>query len=129
MPAHFRIRAATLSGRLRRCPICDGYEVADRNVAVLSTAEAGADHSLFLRTYTSRLTLLVEPGGGKVDASHRHSLFAAGIRLREEAIVSIEVTGAGVVVLLEGGEALCFVVMYPLLGSDARDTLGTRLGA
>ena len=123
------IREATLSGRLRWCPICDGYDVADREVAVLSTGKEGASHSLFLRTYTSRVTLLIEPKNGELDEAQRHLVHAAGIRVVEEPIARINAGPAGVAVHLESGEELRFDSLYPMLGSDARDELGTKLGA
>lgn len=123
------IRSATLSGGLRWCPICDGYDVADREVAVLSTGKEGAAHSLFLRTYTSKVTLLVEPKNGILDAAQRHLVHAAGIRVIEAPIGRIDAGPAGVAIHLENGEALCFESLYPMLGSDARDELGTGLGA
>jgi thioredoxin reductase (NADPH) len=128
-PDMLDIRAATLSGRLRWCPICDGYDVADREVAVLSTGKEGASHSLFLRTYSSRVTLLVEPKNGELDDAQRHLVHAAGIRLVEEPIGRIDAGAAGVFVHLKSGEELRFDSLYPMLGSDARDELGTRLGA
>lgn len=123
------IQEATLSGRLRWCPICDGYDVTDQNVAVLSTGKKGASHSLFLRTYTSRLTLLVDPKNGELDAAQRHQVCAAGIRLVENPLGGIETGPTGVVVHLNNGENLCFDSLYPMLGSDAQIELCTGLGA
>lgn len=124
------IRTATLAGSLRWCPICDGHEVTDRNVAILSTAKDGFAHALFLRTYTARLTLFVQPGDSGLDPAQRVSIERAGIRLIEERIAKICVTSARrVTVRLDSGKELCFEALYPMLGSDARDELGTRLGA
>lgn len=124
------IRAATLGGCIRWCPICDGYEVTDQYVAVLSTAEEGPAHALFLRTFTPNLTLFVQPGNGALAPAHHLSLEQAGIRVFEERIAKICVAEARrVAVHLIGGEEFLFDALYPMLGSDARDELGTRLGA
>jgi thioredoxin reductase (NADPH) len=124
------MRRATLRGRLRWCPICDGFEVTDRRVAVLSTATDGVPHALFLRTYAADLTLFVQPQHGQLDRSQRASLEQAGIRLVERQIADIDAEGNDdVVVHLPDGEKLCFDSLYPMLGTDARDELGTQLGA
>lgn len=124
------IREATLVGSLRWCPICDGFDVADQNVAVLSTAAEGPAHALFLRTYTANLTLLVQPGDGQLDSAQRESMKQAGIRLVEEQIGRVETSVAdGVVVRLVTGERLRFDTFYPMLGTNPRDELGIRLGA
>jgi len=129
-PEIANMRMATLKGRLRWCPICDGFEVTDRRVAVLSTAGDGLPHALFLRTYAADLTLFIQPHDGRLDSSQRQSLEQAGIRLFEEQIAEIDAEGDDeVVVRLEGGEKICFDSLYPMLGTDARDELGTRLGA
>jgi thioredoxin reductase (NADPH) len=124
------IRTATLAGRLRWCPICDGYDVADQNVAILSTAVQGPAHALFLRTYTPSLTLFIEPGSGTVGTEQRRSLGHAGVRIIEESIQCLQVKAAKQVeVNLSQGETLFFDTVYPMLGSNARDELGTAIGA
>lgn len=124
------IDTATLGGNLRWCPICDGYDVTDQNVAILSTAAQGPAHALFLRTYTPSLTLFIQPGSGTVIPEQRSSLRQAGIRIIKEPIQCLQVTVAKQVqVRLSQGETLFFDTMYPMLGSDARDKLGTALGA
>lgn len=124
------MRAATLGGLLRWCPICDGADVTGQNVALLSTAKAGPAHALFLRTYTARLTLFIEPGEAQLDSPQRQSLESAGVRLVEHPIAHIEATrSGGVLVRLEGGDQRVFDTLYPMLGSNAQDELGTRLDA
>ena len=124
------IRTATLNGSLRWCPICDGYDVTDQNVAVLSTAAEGTAHALFLRSYTSKLTLFIQRVSGKVDLAQRLSLNQAGIRIVDEPIENVRVTNTRQVqVRLGRGQVLCFDTLYPMLGSDACDELGTALGA
>jgi thioredoxin reductase (NADPH) len=49
---------AVASGGLRYCPICDGYEVTDQNIAVIGTGERGLAEAEFLRSYTKQVTLI-----------------------------------------------------------------------
>ena len=47
------VHAEALSrGLIRYCPVCDGYEVTDHEVAVLGTGDRGCAEATFLRSYT-----------------------------------------------------------------------------
>jgi thioredoxin reductase (NADPH) len=118
---------ALADGRLRYCPICDGYEVTDRRVAVLGTGERGCKEALFLRSYTADLTLIAPSGPHQLSDEQSASLFDAGIhvvgpcraiRLAERRIIA-EV----------GQTHLAFDSLYPALGSISRSELGAQLGA
>jgi thioredoxin reductase (NADPH) len=119
--------AALASGRLRYCPICDGYEVTDSRVAVLGTGPHGCHEAVFLRSYTADVTLVAPAGGHDLDSRQRAELAAAGIvvagacdaiTLRDDAIV-----------LQVAGQQLAFDSLYPALGSDTRSELAAALGA
>jgi len=127
------VREATLSGCVRWCPICDGYDVTDQSVALLAHAANGFEHALFLRTYTRRLTLFVQPGGDALDRDQRLRLEQAGIGLIEEPVTQIRRVGEQRIALrLAGGQELSFDTLYPMLGCTARTdlakTLGVRVG-
>ena len=49
---------AMARGLIRYCPICDGYEVTDKSIAVIGTGERGVAETRFLRSYTADLTLV-----------------------------------------------------------------------
>lgn len=123
------LREATLSGSVRWCPICDGYEVIDQDVALFAYAGEGYRHALFLRTYTRRLTLFVQPGGGELDTDKRQKLAQAGIRLVDEPISQVrKLDGQRVTLRVAGGDELTFDTLYPMLGCNARTDLAKRLG-
>jgi thioredoxin reductase (NADPH) len=44
-------------GKLRYCPICDGYEVIGKRIAVVGNSVRSAGEVAFLRTYTDDITL------------------------------------------------------------------------
>ncbi len=73
---------ALAEGRLRYCPICDGYEVTDLNVAVLGTGERGCAEAVFLRSYTGDVTL-VAPDKHTLSAEQQSALNDAGIALAD----------------------------------------------
>lgn len=123
------LREATLSGRVRWCPICDGYEVSDQDVALLTSGKDGFTHALFLRTYTSRLTLFVQPGSQNLAGNERLKIAQAGIRLVEQPIAQIRATnGQRIVLRLACGAELSFDTLYPLLGCNAQTELVKGLG-
>lgn len=118
---------ALAAGLLRYCPICDGYEVTDRRVAVLGTSERGCAEALFLRSYTADVTLVAPAGGHDLGAQQLAKLQEAGIALAGECrAIAVE---AGVIRLDIAGVATVFDTLYPALGSDIRSELAGQLGA
>lgn len=115
------------SGVIRYCPICDGYEVTGQRVAILGTGERGCGEALFLRSYSSKVTL-VAPADG-------HDLSEKDIRRLTEAGVVIAGTCRTIRVqpdrieLNIDGEMEAFDTMYPALGSDICSQLAGQLGA
>lgn len=117
---------ALAAGLLRYCPICDGYEVTDRKVAVMGTGERGTTEALFLRSYTADLTLFAPTGGHQLTDEQRVLLQGAGVTLRGSC-QAIEVRDPTICLVAEG-EALCFDTLYPALGSDIRSELAGQVG-
>jgi len=58
--------AALAQGRLRYCPVCDGFEVTDQRVAVIGTGARGVKEAEFLRSYTRDVTLVASDTGGAI---------------------------------------------------------------
>ncbi len=124
------LHRATHNGSIRWCPVCDGYEVLDENVAVLASTRSCVAHAQFLRTYTRKLTLLVPPQGEAVGEDERAELTRQGIRLVHEDIDTIvPVEDGGILVRLATGRELRFDTLYPMLGHEARTRLALELGA
>ena len=115
-------------GLLRYCPICDGYEVTDRRVGIIGTGEHGTAEAIFLRGYTSDITLISPEGSHELDADSCKRLDLAGVvridgpcqgyELRDDrlAIRTAEAT-------------LEFDSVYPALGSHIRSELAIGAGA
>lgn len=130
-PDFDRLRQATRAGLVRWCPICDGYEVRDRRVGLLSGGRAGVSHALFLRTYTDRLSLLTGAGGEDPGPEGLARLEAAGIELVPEPLTGFEPDAAAgeVVVRFAGGGERRFDALYPMQGCRVRSELAAALGA
>jgi thioredoxin reductase (NADPH) len=124
------VQAATRQGSIRWCPICDGYEVIDREVALVSPAEDGAAHAQFLRTYTRKLTFFVTPHDDEFSPAAREAMERSCIRVIREPIRDIRPTAdAEVLVRLETGDEHRFDTLYPMLGQETRSQFATALGA
>jgi len=118
---------ALASGQLRYCPICDGYEVKDRAVAVLGTGQRGCDEAIFLRSYTADVTLVAPDISHDLSPGQLSELVDAGIQL-ETRCTAIELCGHQIVLTLPGGPR-GFDSLYPALGSDIRSELARQVGA
>ena len=118
------LHEATLRGSVRWCPICDGYEVTDQNVGLISFPENALRHARFLRTYTRHLTLIVQSGEGRLTKHDREAASREGIHLMQQPAVAIRaIENRRVCVRLADGTQLEFDTLYPMLGSRARSEL------
>jgi thioredoxin reductase (NADPH) len=110
---------------IRYCPVCDGFEATDRNIAVYGPAAHATAKALFLRTYSQHLTVLPADDAD----TDPHELIEAGISLARSRPETFWETPGGIGVALVSGERLEFDVLYPALGCDVHSNLATRLGA
>ena len=121
--------AATSAGRLRWCPICDGYEALDQEIGLIAPAESGVAHALFLRTYSRRVTWIVHPVSGAVGGAARNRLAAAGVRLVQTPVARLRLDTDSIAVALLDGTELRFDTLYPMLGSAPQSKLAVGLAA
>ncbi len=117
---------------VHHCPDCDGYEVRDKRVAVLSHNHNSAAFAAHLLTWTKHLTLLSDRR--ELSASSRAELADLDIPIRTEAVVGLEgdtSTRQLQRVLFAEGEPLECDALFFNLGtepaSNFHETLGCRL--
>lgn len=122
------LRTAIRDGHVRLCPVCDGFEVIDKEVAVLGPAQKATEKALFLRPYTDRIVVLLTRGEPLSEDQSRR-LSAAGITWRHSPVIDLSIEGDDVAALLEDGSRYVVDVLYPALGSEVRASLAVRLGA
>jgi thioredoxin reductase (NADPH) len=123
------LREATLDGLVRWCPICDGFEMLDREIALLTSAASGLGHARFLRGYSRHVTLVAMPGEEGIDADGVAELEAAGIGLEARPAVGFEPRGKRIALKFADGSAREFDTLYPMLGCKVQAELATQLGA
>ena len=118
---------ALARGLIRYCPICDGYEVTDKKIGVIGSGRHGVAEAVFLRSFTSDITLIA-PGD-------RHDLGAEDqSRLEAHGIVTVDGPSRGVAlhdkcIVVETAEGHhTFDSVYPALGSDTHTELAEQIG-
>ena len=118
---------ALARGYIRYCPVCDGYEVTDKNVAVIGTGERGVAEAAFLRSYTRHLTLIAPEGRHDLDDLARKKAASYGLTLIDgpahvAAIIDQQIA------IDANGQLLSFDSAYPALGSDTNSDLAVAIG-
>ncbi|RVQ65328.1 NAD(P)/FAD-dependent oxidoreductase [Croceicoccus ponticola] len=120
--------AALARGLLRYCPVCDGYEVTDRRVAVIGSADHGTSEALFLRAFTRDLTLICPDGDHDLDAECIAKLDDAGIVRVAGPCEGFAIEGEQLAFDTADGR-MAFDSVYPAMGSDVRSALAAMAGA
>jgi thioredoxin reductase (NADPH) len=119
---------ALARGLLRYCPVCDGYEVTDRDVAVIGTGTRGYKEAIFLRGYTKSIALIAPEGTHDLDEEARIALIDAGVDIVADPAAGYRIAGDRIAVRIGSGER-DFDSLYPALGSKIRSDLMLPLGA
>jgi thioredoxin reductase (NADPH) len=123
-------REAIAFGSLRLCPVCDGFDVMDKRIAVATADTNPVGHALFMRTFSEDVTLFERGSPSMLNDDDRRRLDAAGVRLVESPLRSVTMNASMKPVMhTEDGEEYSADVFYPMLGEKARSSLAARLGA
>jgi len=119
---------ALAEGLLRYCPICDGYEVTDKRVAVIGTGEHGTAETVFLRGFTADLTLISPEAEHDLDPPCEAELEAAGIARVDGPCGNYAIEDGQLAFDTARGR-MRFDSVYPALGSRVRSDLASEAGA
>lgn len=123
-------REAVRSGAVRLCPVCDGNDVLDKKIAVISSSANPVGHAVFMRTFSADVTLFERDDAVPLDAGQRIGLQQAGVRYVQAPVKGVGMTARMTpVVHTDDGAEHHFDVLYPMLGEAARSELATPLGA
>jgi thioredoxin reductase (NADPH) len=115
-------------GLLRYCPICDGYEVTDKSVGVIGTGERGTNEAIFLRGFTSNVTLIAPEAEHDLPAERVAELDAAGITRIDGPCGNYAIEDDQFAFDTARGR-MAFDSVYPALGSRIRSGLAIQAGA
>ncbi len=123
-------REAVAAGAVRLCPVCDGFDVLDKRIAIVSAPDNPVGHALFMRTFSASVTLFERDREKRMAPDQRKRLEEAGIRYIEAAVLGVSMThGMNPVIHTDDGEDHHADVVYPMLGETARSDLAVALGA
>jgi len=123
-------REAVASGAVRLCPVCDGYDVVDRHIGVVTSPTNPVGHALFMRTFSAQVTLFDRGPECMLTDNDKSKLDAAGVRYVESPVLGVGLTEQMTPVMhTADGEDYHCDVLYPMLGETARSELAARLGA
>jgi len=120
--------AAVAASLLRYCPICDGFEVIDKKVAVVGTGAHGAREADFLRSYTRQVLLIAPEGHHQLSREQRSALSASGVALIDGPVSDFKIEDNRLS-FLAGSARLDVDACYPALGAEIHSDLARKLGA
>lgn len=120
-------RELIFRGEVRLCPICDGYEVRDREIAVMGPICHALQKLAFLGRYSSKLILLrldtVPLSSGQMDWLDR-----SGIRIPDGIVADVKIEGSQIIAEMSTAETIAIDVLYPAMGASPRSGLLAALG-
>ncbi len=103
------------------CPVCDGYEATGKNIGVLGVSDHALKEAIFLKTFSTRVSLLaIKPDG--IDERIRTEATHAGVFVCD-TIDEIVSGTKGYEARLAEGSTISFDVIYPALGCKVRSDL------
>lgn len=119
---------ALRDGVLRFCPVCDGYEAADRPVGVLTNGSAGVREAVYLRHFTPDVTVFLSGPDVVLPADDLRLLRDAGVQVAQAHPQAFARCEEGVEVHC-GGETRVVAALYSAFGMQVRSRLAIALGA
>ena len=87
-------------GRVRLCPVCDGFELCGKRIALLSRGAHAVREAHFLRAFSKEVVLLTH-GAGHLDDAMRKELSGQGIRWIEAPLQDAQSTPSGLSLTLK----------------------------
>ena len=124
-------RAALDAGKLRYCPVCDGWEAGGPDfgarIGVVGAESHGVAEALFLRTFTPHVTLFTL-AECELHEKDRKDLADHGVCWDPRPVTAYDFSDEGVRLSFAAGDVAQVDTLYPALGSDPNDSLIQALG-
>lgn len=121
---------AVRCGAVRLCPVCDGWDVIDKRIGVVTSSENPVGHAIFMRTFSADVLLFERGPESTLDDEDRQRLAAAGVRHIDSPLAGVTMSDDMKPILhTRDGEDHPCDVFYPMLGENARSDLASGLGA
>lgn len=121
---------AVRCGAVRLCPVCDGWDVIDKRIGVVTSEANPVGHALFMRTFSTDVLLFERGPVSTLNDEDRQRLAAANVRYIDSPLAGVTMSEDMKPVLhTKDGEDYPCDVFYPMLGESARSDLASALGA
>ena len=121
---------AVRCGAVRLCPVCDGWDVIDKRIGVVTSEINPVGHALFMRTFSADVLLFERGPAATLNDEDRQRLAAANVRYIDSPLVGVSMSEDMKPILhTRDGEDYHCDVFYPMLGENARSDLASSLGA
>lgn len=105
------------TGLVRHCPICDGYEVIGKRIAVIGFGKKGRDEALFLRNYSDSVTLITLGKKQRISPIESLEIAKAKIDIVEERLLEVSTINNQIVgIVTTSGRQYHFDTIYSALG-------------
>jgi thioredoxin reductase len=109
------------------CPYCDGWEVANRPLAVYGRGRSGMGLALALLTWSRHVALICD-GRARLPAAELERLKERGIPIFESKVLRLEPRRAGLELVFADGARLARRALFFSTGQDMCSDLPQRLG-
>ncbi len=117
-------------GAVRLCPVCDGWDVIDKRIGVVTSEINPVGHALFMRTFSADVLLFERGPVSTLNDEDRQRLAAAKVRCIDSPLAGVSMSPDMKPILhTRDGEDYRCDVFYPMLGENARSDLASELGA
>lgn len=121
---------AVRCGAVRLCPVCDGWDVIDKRIGVVTSEANPVGHALFMRTFSADVLLFERGPEPTLNDEDRQRLAAANVRYIDSPLAGVTMSEDMKPILhTRDGEDYRCDVFYPMLGENARSDLASSLGA
>jgi thioredoxin reductase (NADPH) len=127
LPHWPNVENAIHQGLVRLCAVCDAYEAEDKRIAVYGRAADGVGHAAFLRTYSTRVSLVLPPDA-VLSVEDRARAQALGIEVLRALEERCALVGGMFCVETADGVSHAHDLVYISLGAPAQTALLEGLG-
>ncbi len=107
------------TGLIRYCPVCDAYEVRNKQIAVLGKGGHAANEARFMRRYSPFVTL-ISPEGSVATTKQ-------GIHVLESPMERLSLADSHLIVTLQSQATHRFDALYIALGTTPQSSLARGL--
>lgn len=123
------LAGAARAGRVRVCPICDGYETDGRSVGVLGFSAHAAREAIYLANWAKTVHLLLVGEEEALSEDLLGELAARRIGVRRVAPETVSFNGPNGAIEIGGDATPDLDLLYTAFGTRPRSRLAESLGA